>query len=45
MDTSMEPDPSFIHEMQILVSQKMLSDSPEGNFWSKKQVNKGIQGR
>lgn len=32
MDTGMEPDSTFIYEMQILVSHKMLADSPEINF-------------
>lgn len=41
MDTGMESDCTFIYEMQNLVSYKMLADSPEGNFWSKKQINKG----
>lgn len=29
MNTGIEPDSSFIYEMQILVSD---ADSPEGNF-------------
>lgn len=44
MDTGMEPDSTFIYEMQILVSHKMLADSPEINFWSEKKINKGREG-
>lgn len=32
MDTGVESNSTFIYEMQILVSHKMLADSPEGNF-------------
>lgn len=32
MNAGMEPDSSFIYDMQILVFHKMLADSPEGNF-------------
>lgn len=50
MDASMEPDSSsFIYEMQDLISPdlispKMLAGLTEGNFWSKGQIHKGIQG-